>query len=156
MSVLSGGQGQCLHFKWKPWWNSNGMYRQMWTVQRARQDTRFIEFTQLVVFSTPLQKFGDHHSLLQTQNSKDKQLFNYLCIIILINRLKKALSPWQPTSHSLYHQLSLRLPAWATPMVLARQGEKNEGGWVSYCYIICSSFHIPDIPPLPLLLTFSL
>lgn len=37
------------------------------------------------------------------------------CIRISIDRLKKSLSPWQQTSHSLYHQLSICLPAESPP-----------------------------------------
>lgn len=37
--LLSGGQGWRLHFKWKPWWNSNRKYRQIWTADRALRDT---------------------------------------------------------------------------------------------------------------------
>lgn len=37
--LLSGGQGWRLHFKWKPWWNSNRKYRQIWAADRALRDT---------------------------------------------------------------------------------------------------------------------
>lgn len=39
--LLSGGQGWLLHFKWKPWWNSNVKYRQIWTTDQALWDTHF-------------------------------------------------------------------------------------------------------------------
>lgn len=68
-----------------------------------------------------------HHSPLQTQDSTDKQLFNYLCIRIPIDTLKKALSPWQQTSYSLY--LSVCLPTKCHPHGTGQGGkEKKRGG----------------------------
>lgn len=129
--LLSGGQGWRLHFKWKPWWNSNGKYRQIWTADQALRDTLFLLIH--TAGRNSKKRLGRHHSLLQTQDSKDKQLFNYLCIRISIDRLKKALSPWQQTSHSLYHQLSVCLPAESHPRGTGRGGRGEwRGGEVSY------------------------
>lgn len=84
-------------------------------------------------------RLGRHHSPLQTQDSTDRQLFNYLCIRIPIDRLKKALSPWQQTSHSLYHRLSVRLPAESHPRGTGRGGRgKQRGG--RRCHILISLF----------------
>lgn len=78
---------------------------------------------------------GRHHSLLQTQDSKDKQLFNYLCIRIPIDKLKKALSPWQQTSHSLYHRLSVCLPTESHPC-----GTEGSGGEGRYHILVSPVF----------------
>lgn len=77
-------------------------------------------------------RLGRHHSLLQTPDSKDKQLFNYLCIRIPIDRLKKASSPWQQTSHSLYHRLPVCKPAESHPCGTEANGGEGRGGEVSY------------------------
>lgn len=130
-----------MHFKWKPWWNYNEKYR--WTKEKKEKSHAGLSLPTLPHTHTFLlilyacicpdgrqggKKKWDApnlHSIRKAQTPSD--CFNYLCIRIKINRLKKGLSPWQQTTHALYHHLSVCLLR-ARSMALAKQGKKNIGG----------------------------
>lgn len=102
------------------------------------------------------------------QAGADDQLFNYLCIRIQIDGLKKAPSPWQQASHSLHHGLSVCQPAESHPRgTRHRGGGKRRGGvtvspslrqflqiFIVLSFFSSVTFNSPPPPPtcsLPLL-----